>query len=80
MTVLVQALNFLIYFLVADAVLSWLLPAHKFPRSFTTKITAPMYRPFRAVLPPEKTGGFDISPIFLILLIQLVQRVLLGRF
>jgi YggT family protein len=79
MAALIQGLNFFVYFLIADAVLSWVMPAHKFPRSFTTKITAPLYAPFRAVLPPEKTGGFDISPIFLILLIQLVQRMLLGR-
>lgn len=79
MNPLVQVLNFVVYFLIADAVLSWVMPAHKFPRTLTTKITAPLYAPFRAVLPPEKTGGFDISPIFLILLIQLVQRALLGR-
>lgn len=79
MAPLIQILNFVIYFLIADAVLSWVMAPGKFPRSFTTRITTPLYAPFRAILPPEKTGGFDISPIFLILLIQLVQRGLLGR-
>jgi YggT family protein len=62
--------------IIVDAVLSWMMPAERFPRSLTTQITAPLYAPVRAILKPEKTGGLDLSPLLILLLIQFMQHML----
>ncbi len=60
----------------ADAILSWLMTPEQFPRSFTTRITDPLYAPIRAVIGPDKTGGIDISPIAMLLLLNFMQNML----
>lgn len=59
-----------------DVILSWLMPAEKFPRSVTTQITDPLYAPIRAVLRPERTAGIDFSPLLILLLIHLMEGML----
>lgn len=41
-------------------------------------ITEPMYRPLRKIIPPVRLGdvGFDLSPIILILGLQLIGSIL----
>lgn len=73
---LLQALTALI---LVDAVLSWVMPPDRFPRSLTTRITDPIYAPIRKVLNPGKTG-IDLSPMVLIVLIQLVRGMLARGF
>ena len=41
---------------------------------FLYRITEPVLRPIRSLLP--NLGGLDISPVILILLIMLIQRVI----
>ena len=43
---------------------------------FLTRVTEPMLRPIRSVLP--NFGGIDISPIIAILLLQYIARPLLA--
>jgi YggT family protein len=63
--------------IVVDVVLSWVMPDNsKFPRSLTTQITDPLYAPIRAILQPSKMGGLDLSPMIVLLLIQMMQRML----
>lgn len=69
----------LIYVILADVILSWVMPnPEQFPRSVTRQITDPLYRPVRAILDPQKLGGFDLSPIIIIVLLNVLERILLG--
>ena len=77
-------LRVLTYVIIAQAILSWLVAFNvinthnDFMRSFLNaldRITEPLYRPIRRVLPDF--GGIDFSPIVVLLLIHVV-RILLG--
>jgi YggT family protein len=75
-------LDLYIWLLIAAAILSWLIAfnvvntRNQFVSSvadFLYRITEPLLRPIRNILPD--LGGLDISPIILILVIMLIQRV-----
>lgn len=72
-----------IWLLIAQAVLSWLIAfgvVNRYNRivgtieDFLWRITEPVLRPLRRLLP--NLGGIDISPVILILLLVFVQRLL----
>ena len=72
-----------VWILVASAVLSWLVAfnvvntRNQFVAAiaeFLYRITEPLLAPIRRALP--NLGGLDISPIVLILIIMLIQRVI----
>lgn len=63
---------------VLRAVLSWVNPDPYHPLvKFLDAVTEPLLRPFRRVLPPWKTGGVDVSPLFAILALQLLELFLI---
>jgi YggT family protein len=75
-------LTLYVYILIASAVLSWLVafnvvnPRNPFVMSvgeFLYRITEPVLRPIRNMLP--NMGGLDISPVILILIIFFIQSV-----
>ena len=77
-------LTLYIYILVAAAVMSWLVafnvvnPRNQFVSmvgEFLYRITEPVLRPIRNVLP--NLGGIDISPIIVIIIIWFIQIVIL---
>jgi YggT family protein len=77
-------LTLYIYILVAAAVMSWLVafnvvnPRNQFVSmvgEFLYRITEPVLRPVRNVLP--NLGGIDISPIIVIIIIWFIQLVVL---
>lgn len=71
-------LNGLAYIVLADALLSWIVPhADQFPRNITGPIVAPIYRPIRALIAPERIG-IDLSPLIAIVGLQLLARALAG--
>jgi YggT family protein len=76
MEFLILALKLLTYVIIGDAILSWIQPPNKFPRSLTSRLTAPLYAPIHKVLDPQKTGGFDIAPILVIVALQVISNVL----
>lgn len=41
------------------------------------RIVDPMEEPFRRMLPPSKTGGWDLSPMFVMLLLSLLRSMLM---
>jgi len=43
---------------------------------FLYAVTEPLFRPFRRLIPPSRTGGIDLSPIFVLLAIFLLSRFL----
>jgi YggT family protein len=72
-----------IWLLIAQAVLSWLVAFGIVNRhnrivgtieDFLWRITEPLLRPIRRVLP--NLGGIDISPVILILLLVFLRRLL----
>ena len=78
-------LNVLWWIIIVQAVLSWLLAFNvlnfksPFVRSFATaldRLTAPLYRPIRKILPDF--GGLDFSPLVILLLIMVLQKLLAG--
>jgi uncharacterized protein YggT (Ycf19 family) len=76
----VSLLYFLItgikWLIIIDAVLSWVMPEDRFPRSLTGQITDPLYAPIRAILKPDKTGGFDMSPLIVLMLVYAMESML----
>ena len=81
--VLIQVISLYMYLLVASAILSWLVAfnvvntRNQFVSAvaeFLYRITEPVLRPIRNVMP--NLGGLDISPIIVILIIMFIQRVI----
>ena len=64
--------------IIVDAVLSFVMPPDRFPRSLTTQLTDPLYAPVRAIIKPEALGGFDISPVIVIVLLRVMGSMLAG--
>ncbi len=78
-------LRVLSYIIIAQAIISWLVAfnvintTNDFVRSFLyalDRITEPLYRPIRRVLPDF--GGIDFSPLVVLLLIVVVRMLLSG--
>jgi YggT family protein len=77
-------LRVLMYIIIAQAILSWLVAFNvintynDFVRSFLRaldRLTEPLYRPFRRILPDF--GGLDFSPLIVLLLIIILKDYLL---
>jgi YggT family protein len=69
------------WLVIIAAVISWVNPD---PRNsivqFLYRTTEPILRPFRKILPPQRTGGIDLSPILVILLILFLKVFLRSLF
>ena len=81
--VVMLALELYTWFIIASAVLSWLVAFNVVNTrndvvrsiwSFLDAVTEPALRPIRRVLP--NLGGIDVSPIILLLLIFFIRRVI----
>ena len=81
--VFVMLLNLYIYLLVAAAILSWLIAFNvvntrnqfvAMVAEFLYRVTEPLLRPIRSLIPGF--GGIDVSPVILILVIILIERVI----
>jgi YggT family protein len=81
--IILIVLQIYIYLLIAAAVLSWLIafnvvnvrnPFVQAVGEFLYRITEPVLRPIRSMLP--NLGGLDISPVILILIIILIERLI----
>jgi YggT family protein len=77
-------LQIYIWLLIAAAVLSWLVAFNvvntrnqvvAMAADFLYRVTEPLLRPIRAMLP--NLGGIDVSPVILILLILLLQNIII---
>ncbi len=69
------AARVLILFVVVDVVLHYFTSPFHPARAFLDRIILPLLRPIRRHLPP--LGGFDFSPLVLILLIQVLAQALI---
>lgn len=65
------------WLVIVAAVVSWVNPDPRNPIvQFLYRSTEPILRPFRRILPPGRTGGIDLSPILVILLIFFLKSFL----
>ena len=80
-----MVLQVLGWIIIAQIILSWLVifnvinTQNDFVRSFLRaleRMTEPLYRPFRKLLPDF--GGLDFSPMVVLLLLWVMQRLLAG--
>ena len=62
--------------MLAYAILSWVAKPWNQVRMFVDRISEPLLAPIRRVVP--LVGMVDISPLLLILLVQLIARVLVN--
>jgi YggT family protein len=81
--IILLVLQIYIWLLIAAAVLSWLIAFNVVNTrnqlvaavgEFLYRITEPLLRPIRNILP--NLGGIDISPVILILIILFVENVI----
>jgi YggT family protein len=81
--VILIVLQIYVWLLIAAAILSWLIAfgvvntrnqAVAAIGEFLYRITESVLRPIRTVLP--NLGGIDISPVIVILIIMLIERVI----
>jgi YggT family protein len=88
LTTLYQIIDLLLtvvwWIIMIQAILSWLVVFNvintqsQFVRSLLgalDRVTEPLYRPFRKILPDF--GGLDFSPLIVLLLIYILQNILL---
>ena len=78
-------LTIVTWIIIAQVVLSWLFvfnvlnTSSNGVRTFAVaieRITAPLYRPIRRLLPDF--GGIDFSPLVVLILIQVIKKLLAG--
>lgn len=73
--VIVLLLNLLTFTLFVQAILSWLGPGVNNPASnILWSLNEPLLRPVRRIIPP--LSGLDLSPLFVILVLQVLNRLL----
>ena len=81
--IVIIILDLYTWLLIASAILSWLIAfnvvntRNQFVSAvaeFLYRITEPVLAPVRSIMP--NLGGLDISPIILILLIMLIERII----
>jgi YggT family protein len=78
-------LTILMWVIIIQVILSWLLVLNVLNTSSNgvrtiavaiDRLTAPLYRPIRRMLPDF--GGIDFSPLVILILIQIVKKLLAG--
>ncbi len=73
----VLSINLFVYAIIIRIILSWVAQGTYNPATaIIATLTEPVLRPFRRIIPP--LGGFDISPIFAIILLLAATIVVNG--
>jgi YggT family protein len=82
MNLLVSLINLYVLAIFARAILSFFPISHGSPiagvASFLFRVTEPVLAPVRRALPPM--GGLDLSPLVVIIGLQIAARILLSAF
>lgn len=72
---IVMVCNLYTFTIIIQAVMSWFSPNHHSPATaILHSINEPLLRPVRGILPA--LGGIDISPVLVIIALQVVSRLL----
>ncbi|MEA2175462.1 MAG: YggT family protein [Blastocatellia bacterium] len=75
-SILFGALALMSLFIIARIIFSWGASYHNSIMRFLFRVTEPLLGPFRRLIPT--VGMFDISPVVVLLLLQLLQEAVLG--
>lgn len=77
---LMNVLHIYSFIIIAAALISWVQPNPYNPIvQFLRRVTEPVLRPVRRLVPPEKLGGLDISPLIVLVVIEyVIPRILLA--
>lgn len=71
------SINLFMFAIFIRIILSWIAPGQHNPAiAIITILTEPLLGPVRRIIPP--LGGFDISPIFVIIALGALTRLLMG--
>jgi len=68
-------LNVYLVAIIVQAILSWVQPGYNPATAILYSLTEPVLRPAQRILPP--LGGLDLSPLVVIILIQLLKMLLM---
>jgi YggT family protein len=68
--------NLIVLIVIVDAILSYFLSPYHPVRNALDRILNPLLTPIRRLIPP--LGMFDLSPLILIILIQILSSVLIA--
>ena len=71
--IIVQLITILV---IVDVFLSYFMSPYNPVRAIIDRIVAPMLAPIRRVIP--LMGGFDLSPIVLIIVVQILGRIIIS--
>lgn len=76
------AIRVLVWLIIADAILTWIPQVNRRHPIVVAlrRITEPLYKPIHKLLPPEKTGYIDLSPLILIIGPQVLATMLAAIF
>ncbi len=73
------SLTLYMWIIIVRALISWFSPD---PRNrfviILYKLTEPVLKPIRRIIPPSQLGGLDISPFIMILVIIFMNNFLVG--
>jgi len=70
-------LNIYLWIVILRAVLSWIyVPSLYQAARVLYRLTEPVLRPVRRLIPPSKAGGLDVSPLIVGLVIVFLDRLL----
>jgi len=70
-----QILDLVFWLIIIQVILSWVSPGYNPNTVIFDQMVSPILRPFQRIIPP--IGGIDLSPLAVVVLIQLTQIVLL---
>jgi YggT family protein len=79
-SLIMNLLHIYSFIIIAAALITWVQPNPYNPIvRFLRRVTEPVLRPVRGLVPPEKLGGLDISPLIVLVVIEyVIPRVLLA--
>ena len=75
---LMNLLHIYSFIIIAAALITWVQPNPYNPVvKFLRRVTEPVLQPVRGLVPPEKLGGLDISPLIVLVVIEyVIPRIL----
>jgi YggT family protein len=80
--IIAGVINFIILIIslvvIAKILLSYFVAPYQPVRLFIDRIVDPMLRPIQRIIPP--IGGLDISPIILLIIVQILGRLVVSIF
>ena len=76
-SLILAILSIVWWIVIVAALISWVSPDPRNPIvRFLYVTTEPLFRPFSRLIPPSRTGGMDLSPIAVLLIIYAIRTFL----